>query len=905
MKASNTEFNPGLRLGEALTNEELSRRFQCSTYGGMRRSHRTNTLVLISKGSGGTYFDRWEGETFHYTGMGLTGDQKLEASQNKTLAESDTNGVAVFLFENPEPNRYLYLGRVSLVTAPYPERQQDRDGNKRQVWVFPLVARVSVPGDPLSRPLESQRGPVAGRGIGLIRMSNHYEDDFGDLQPAAGEALIDRKARLEYVESGQQATFEIVRDAPDPAAKQITLESPIAKELLKAGGLEASAGALITIQGRPLYRLLGFVHECKPLPDCPPDPEVPVVKRHAEVMPSEVVDPSCGWFGTIPEFLALSQSDLLAALRARHLKIMGMQPDGGQMEAWRGEFEILQSALSSIIASAPRAVRWVVVFEYELPRERGRRPDVVILTGSQVLVLEFKETERLLFAYVDQVDAYARDLRHYHAATHDKLVDSVLVLTRGADERRKVGEVTLTNAAGVQGVIAELERRAPDEPVDGEAWIAADYSPLPSLVTAARRIFEHEPLPQIRKAQSAGIPDTIAKLVTAANEARDAQELHLALITGVPGSGKTLVGLQFVYENYFGDTGSKRSAVFLSGNGPLVDVLQYALKSKIFVQDVHGFLKQYGGTTGRIPEEHVWVYDEAQRAWDAERVLEKRGHDHSEPEDFLLIGSRKRSWGLMVGLIGEGQEIYLGEEAGLGQWNEAVRSNPDRWTVHCPSKIANIFSAANRLDVDESLNLDVSLRSHIAEDVQSWVQHVLDGRLDAAAPLCQRMGRQGYRLYVTRELPRATRYVRERYRTEEDKRYGFLGSSKGRLNDFGIPTDFYSTQRMKVGPWYYDPPESTGSCCQLNSAATEFQCQGLELDLPVVGWGVDLHWNGEAWQSPPQRRSHARDPHKLRLNSYRVLLTRGRDGSVLYVPDGGTAFDADYEALVRAGATNL
>jgi hypothetical protein len=902
MKASKSEFDPGLRIGEALTNEELSRLFQCSTYGGMRRSHRTNTLVLISKGSGGTYFDRWDGETFHYTGMGLTGDQKLEATQNKTLAESDTNGAAVFLFENPEPNRYLFLGRVGLAGAPYLERQPDRDGNERRVWVFPLAGSTSAAGELLPLPFEKlsareprdrgQRLPPGGRaaavGVDIPNTSDSIDDGSGEFRLAAREALVGQKARLEHVESGQQGTFEIVRADPDPAAKTITLESPIAKELLKAGGPEAPEGALITIQGRPLYRLLGFVRE----------PDQPLLAR-------AVVEQTCGWYGTVAEFLALDQSGLLSALCARHMKVMNMQPDGGQMAAWRGEFEILQSALAGIVESASRAARWVVVFEYELPRERGRRPDVVILTGSQVLVLEFKETERLLRAYVDQVDAYARDLRHYHAATHDKLVDSVLVLTRGSDERRKIGEVTLTNAAGVQSVIAELERRAPDEPVDGQAWIEADYSPLPSLVTAARRIFEHEPLPQIRKAQSAGIPETIAKLVTAANEARDAQELHLALITGVPGSGKTLVGLQFVYENFFGDTGSKRSAVFLSGNGPLVDVLQYALKSKVFVQDVHGFLKQYGGETGRIPEEHVWVYDEAQRAWDAERVREKRGHDHSEPEDFLLIGSRKRSWGLMVGLIGQGQEIYLGEEAGLGQWNDAVGSNPDRWTVHCPSKIADIFSSAGRLDVSESLNLDVSLRSHIAEDVQGWVQNVLDGRLEDAAPLCQRMERQGYRLYVTRELTRATRYVRERYRTEEDKRYGFLGSSKGRLNDFGIPTDFYSTQRMKVGPWYYDPPESTGSCCQLDSAATEFQCQGLELDLPVVGWGVDLHWNGGAWQSPLQKRSHARDPHKLRLNSYRVLLTRGRDGSVLYVPDGGSEFNADYEALLRAGATAL
>jgi DUF2075 family protein len=635
----------------------------------------------------------------------------------------------------------------------------------------------------------------------------------------------------------------------------------------------------------------------------------------------------CGWHGTVSEFLALDQGTLLESLSARHLRVMGMRPDGLQIAAWRGEYEILSVTLRDIAVSVPRAWAWAVIFEYELPRERGRRPDVVILTGSQVIVLEFKETATLQRAHVDQAAAYARDLRHYHAASHDKLVDPVLVLTRspvarewpdgrrGANLSPRVGasphtvaelaDVAVVNPRGLAEVIAELERRAPDEPIDVEGWLAADYSPLPSLVAAARRIFEHEPLPQIKKAQSAGIPDTIATLVAAANQAREGQELHLALITGVPGSGKTLVGLQFVYENHFGDTGSQRTAVFLSGNGPLVDVLQYALKSKVFVQDVHGFLKQYGGDSIRVPEEHIWVYDEAQRAWDAQRVREKRGHDRSEPEDFLSIGSRKDSWALMVGLIGEGQEIYLGEEAGLRQWNDAIAKTSDSWTVHCPRKIADIFDSADRLDISESLDLDTSLRTHLAEDVQGWVEDLLDGRLDAAAVHAEAMEKQGFRLYLTRELERATGYARERYRLEQDKRYGFLGSSKGKLDPFGIPTDYYATQRIKIGPWYYDDPESAKSCCRLDSAATEFQCQGLELDLPIVGWGVDLHWNGRSWQSPPQRRSQARDPHLLRLNSYRVLLTRGRDGVVLYVPDGGAAFDEDFAALQEAGGRGL
>ncbi|MBN1631556.1 MAG: DUF2075 domain-containing protein, partial [Thermoleophilia bacterium] len=524
-------------------------------------------------------------------------------------------------------------------------------------------------------------------------------------------------------------------------------------------------------------------------------------------------DACCGWHGTVADFLALDQAALLASLAARHLRVMGAPPSGEQIAAWRGEYEILGVTLREIAASVPRAGKWAVIFEYELPRERGRRPDVVILTGSQVVVLEFKETAAVQHAHVDQVAAYARDLRHYHAASHDKLVDPVLVLTGATEARRTAGDVTVVNPRGLGTVIAELERRAPAEPIDAEGWLAADYSPLPSLVDAARRIFEHEPLPQIKRAQSAGIPGTIAALVAAANQAHENRELHLALITGVPGSGKTLVGLQFVYENHFGDTGSHRTAIFLSGNGPLVDVLQYALRSRVFVQDVHGFLKQYGGDSTRTPEEHIWVYDEAQRAWDAQRVREKRGHDRSEPEDFLSIGSRKDSWALMVGLIGEGQEIYLGEEAGLKQWNDAIAKTADSWTVHSPRKIADLFDSAERLDINESLDLDMSLRTHLAEDVQGWVEDLLDGRLDAAAAHAEAMEKQGFRLYLTRELERATGYVRERYRSETDKRYGFLGSSKGRLNPFGIPTDYYSTQRMKIGPWYYDDPDTAKSCC--------------------------------------------------------------------------------------------
>ncbi len=133
-----TKFDPGLREGQVVPNDQLQQVFKCSGQGGMRRARRTNSLILISKGSGGTYYDRWDGKVLHYTGMGLVGDQELDYAQNKTLAESDTNGVAVFLFENPEPNHYVYAGPVHLIGAPYAEQQADADDNERRVWVFPL-----------------------------------------------------------------------------------------------------------------------------------------------------------------------------------------------------------------------------------------------------------------------------------------------------------------------------------------------------------------------------------------------------------------------------------------------------------------------------------------------------------------------------------------------------------------------------------------------------------------------------------------------------------------------------------------------------------------------------------------------------------------------------------------------
>lgn len=658
-------------------------------------------------------------------------------------------------------------------------------------------------------------------------------------------------------------------------------------------------------------------------------------------------DPShpCGWFGSIRSFLTISKNDWIGSLKDHHQHCMNSPSDQSQIFAWEHSFEILQQALTNIIQQKPVIETFTIIFEYELPRERGRRPDVVIL-GPSIFVLEFKDYAKLLAAHSDQVAAYARDLKHYHAASHHYSVQPFLILARAKDLVQRDEEVLVVSPDHIAEIFSDDTKAESGSLIDPLSWLHAEYAPLPSLIQAARTIWEQQPLPQIRRAQSAGIPQTIAELIAIAKEAQAQNELHLALVTGVPGAGKTLVGIQLVYENHLesmpvlvsphptnpsafdasqpngapivADSGSisygkqkskpqnnhHNTAVFLSGNGPLVKVLQHALKNSIFVQDVHGFLKEYGGTTSKIPREHIWVYDEAQRAWDADRVNEKRGHATSEPEDFLRIAERMNSWALMVALIGEGQEIHLGEESGLPQWNDALSTMQKSCIVHCPAKIADAFPAAKKLVTNNVLDLSISLRSHLAEDVAQWVTALLEGDLVNAKVLAERVISQGFDVYVTQDINVATNYVKERYHGQEDKRYGLLASSKAKnLPRWGIHNEFNYTKNMREGPWYNDPPSSFSSCCALRDVATEFSCQGLELDFPIICWGDDFIWAGE-WKSPPAKRSKARDPHRLRVNSYRVLLTRGRDGFFIYVPQE-LEMRTTYEALVAGGVREI
>lgn len=612
-----------------------------------------------------------------------------------------------------------------------------------------------------------------------------------------------------------------------------------------------------------------------------------------------------GWAGSAAEFLQTPKQTWARALVEHCEALTADRPSSSQRLVWSTEHHAMAAALRTCVTADPAAQNWGVVFEYELPLEGGRRPDVVVLAGETIVVLEFKERPHHYAAHFDQVDAYARDLAEYHEASHGRRVVPVLVF-------RDAGPVAGTRDGTIltdpDGIDQYLMANASKGSIDLQEWLDSAYVPLPTLVEAARQIFRHEPLPHVKRAVEADIPGTLELIDRLIASTEGEGTRALVFVTGVPGSGKTLLGLRVVYER----PAAQGRAIFLSGNGPLVRVLQDALSGRngrrsagrAFVRDLHQFIKTYGMGT-KTPREHVIVFDEAQRAWDGGYMETKRGVTRSEPDLLVEAGARVEEWALLLGLVGEGQEIHSGEEGGLAQWREAAKDGV-RWRIYCPPRVADDFSG---LDVvtHERLDLDVSLRSRRLEQHHTWVRLLLEGSLALAARQATRVSAtDGWAMYVTRDLDEAKRYLRSRYAEEPGKRYGLVASSHARnLAAHGVRNSFLDTRTVKEDRWFNAEEDGPLSSNALEVPVTEFGCQGLELDMPIVCWGTDYRWDGRRWEAKAVRRKYPlADPEQIVRNAYRVLLTRGRDGFVVFLSSDEELEQTEH-ALLASGIRPL
>lgn len=645
-------------------------------------------------------------------------------------------------------------------------------------------------------------------------------------------------------------------------------------------------------------------------------------KSHSMTMPSFYK--RANYAASLTDFLVQNDNEILGLLT----KQSDFATEKTQSGAWLAQISLLRTAL------APYADDGFVYFEFSIPR-MGRRIDALAVIRHVVFVLEFKVGEQSYPSHaLDQVWDYALDLKHFHETSHAVLVAPIAISTLAPSPGKQ--DITIAqdkllaplraNAQTLSPTIKLVLDSCPGDKIDHVTWSQGRYAPTPTIIEAATSLFNGHSVAEISRSEAdrSSLLATSETISRAIQDARSNNHKAICFVTGVPGAGKTLVGLNVV--NSHTDAESKLHSVLLSGNGPLVEILREALardhaerarrsgKSislqdarhfvKPLIQPIHVFRDTHLLHDAGPPIDHIAIFDEAQRAWDkaqtASFMSRKKGHDNfsmSEPEFLISTMDRHQDWAVIVCLVGGGQEINTGE-AGIGEWIEALRRSFPHWHIHLSPHLSDSEYAANgalgllkqhqHVHFHETLHLSISMRSFRAETVSSFVKAVLDNDLNRASQLARAL-EDRYPIMLTRDLDLAKRWLRDQARGTE--RTGVIVSSQAkRLKPLAIDV------RSDIDPvqWFLHPKTDVRSSFYHEDVATEFSVQGLELDWTCVVWDADLrrtddqwaHWDfkGTRWQ---QIRS-AKGQTYLK-NAYRVLLTRARQGMVIVVPRGDPA----------------
>lgn len=617
--------------------------------------------------------------------------------------------------------------------------------------------------------------------------------------------------------------------------------------------------------------------------------------------------------------------------------------------SWVEEIDTLKDAL------APFSGHGSVYFEYNIPR-MGRRADVAAVIDGIVFVLEYKTAEQKFHRdAMVQVWDYALDLKNFQEGSHDRTLVPVLVAPKEKDKHcclelkhfeDNVYEPLMVNAHLLGACISKVLDSIPHEvqlKTADDIWAKSGYEPTPTIIEAAIALYEENTVEDITK-HGGDIDKASVELANIIESCRNNNRKAICFITGVPGAGKTLIGLNTAIDQFNRD----EKAVYLSGNFPLVEVLQEALardyvrrdkikakqekrkactkeeaksKVKAFIQMIHHYRDLYlEGTTienGRIlpmpdyfqshsdkayvPSEHVAIFDEAQRAWTQEELgrfmREKKGikdFPYSEPEYLISCMDRQPDWGVVVCLVGNGQSINKGE-AGLKEWIESIYRSYKDWDVYISEYLMRSGDVTkeqmdlvrSQIKSREELHLKMSMRSFRSEKVSIFVNQLLALQKEDAASTLREL--DNYPIVMTRSLETAKQWLRDHNRGSE--RMGLLASSKAeRLKAISINVRY----QPDFVHWFLEDDRDIRSSNALEDTLTEFKVQGLEIDWACVAWDADLRLSqdGKSWQHFQLRSGtkwqNINKPinREYQINAYRVLLTRARQGMIIVVPNG-------------------
>lgn len=649
---------------------------------------------------------------------------------------------------------------------------------------------------------------------------------------------------------------------------------------------------------------------------------------------------------SIGNFFKTTTEEILGKLALRN----DFSLEQTQRSAWLVEISILRKILS------PR--QGTIYFEYSIPR-MGRRIDVVLLIGPVIFVLEFKVGEKDFLTYaIDQVWDYALDLKNFHDISHEQYIAPVLIATEAKNvepiialspQNDKLFDPIKTNVDLLSEVIENVLSLADGKDIDQSQWESGRYCPTPTIIEAAMALYNNHLVTEISRSDAGALnlsktSDAISDVIRLS---KDNAHKAICFVTGVPGSGKTLVGLNIATKHM--SPSDDLYSVFLSGNGPLVKILREALardkvrrgqeygekikigearsKVKSFIQNVHEF-RDESLRDPNPPKEHVTLFDEAQRAWNVKQTSSfmRRKKDtpdfkHSEPEFLISCLDRHPDWAVIVCLVGGGQEINTGE-AGISEWIESLNRSFHDWHIYIsPHLTDNEYGAEDVLkqieskknvNYKEELHLAVSMRSFRAEHVSLLVKKLLDLDVEEAQKTHDKL-KEKYPIVITRDLAKAKQWLKNQARGSE--RYGIVVSSQAeRLKPHAIDVK----SPMDPIHWFLDDKEDVRSSYYLEDVATEFHIQGLELDWVCITWDADFRYSKKVWEHWSfcgDRWHHIRKEERKNYlkNAYRVLLTRARQGMVIVVPTGNAEdptrnslfYDATFEYLKEIGFSIL
>ena len=646
---------------------------------------------------------------------------------------------------------------------------------------------------------------------------------------------------------------------------------------------------------------------------------------------------------SVQDFLIASSDEIIGIITSHHSQDLVHL----QTNAWGKQIEILQTSLQALQTGH-------VFFEMLIPR-MGKRADVVYIADGIIFILEFKVGETEYKSHdLRQTEGYAMDLSCFHEASHEQLICPILVATNAQDEvlefkRQAIGVLypikgNANNLAKILGNILETYKAL--KAIDPIAWMNGRYKPTPTIIEAAQALYAKHDVTDIARsdAEAVNLAETVGRINEIIHQSRIKKQKSICFVTGVPGAGKTLVGLNIA--TMHNNPQDEEHAVFLSGNGPLVDVLREALakdsearnsdisitdarrETSSFIQNIHHFRDEYLRDSHRAPIEKVVIFDEAQRAWDVNKtskfMQQKRnqaGFNQSEPEFLVGVMDRHDEWCVVIALIGGGQEINDGE-AGLNGWFSALEKHYLDWHIYYSEKLKQKEYAGENVELnllqntkscsEHSLHLATSMRSFRADKLSHFVHYLIHNQPTQALSIYQQISAQ-YPMFVTHDLSKAKAWVKAQKRGLES--CGLIASAGAkRLKAEGV----FVNNEIDATHWFLNSQDDVRSCHFLEDAGTEFVVQGLELDWCLIAWDADYRYKNnvfEHWNFKGSKWMHVHNEAQQRYleNSYRVLLTRARQGMVIYVPQGNNQdltrtpefYDETYQYLQQCGLVEL